>query len=79
MEPVNHIRWSFYAKTNERLKAINYFQKKAPLQMFDRVQITPLQITNYIFKKIFQLKNAALTKTANQIVWNVHVLYHEIF
>ena len=47
MEPANHITWSFYAKTTERLKAINYFQNKAPLQMFDRVQITPLQITNF--------------------------------
>ena len=47
MEPANHIRWSSYVKTTERLKAINYFQNKATLQMFDRVQITPLQITNF--------------------------------
>ena len=33
--PVKHLQWSFFA--DQRLQAVDYFDKRAPLWMFDRI------------------------------------------
>ena len=38
LEPIKHLRWSF-CKNSKRLKAVYYFRKKAPSQMFDWFQL----------------------------------------
>ena len=40
-DPVKHVLWSFLAKIVNEKKAVNYFRKNTPLQIFDRVLNTP--------------------------------------
>ena len=42
--PVEHLRWSFFAKTVNSLKPLNIFAKEAPLQVLDQVLNTLIQM-----------------------------------
>ena len=41
--PVEHLQWSFFHENLKRFLAVNYFPKKAPLQMIGWVLNTSLK------------------------------------
>ena len=53
LEPSRTLTMELFRENSWRLKAVNYFRKKAPSQMFDWVLNTPLLLTiKYLYSSI---------------------------